>query len=739
MKINQSYRKISLAILFTFAILLIIKKGIFDSRSIDLGQKEFLESPLNEYGNVSSNDFKGRLTAFNEHIGEKFKAHNSVVALPNWPTNVATLKQQHFRSIKQANDLLDKVSKLTDDEITFNSSLAKIEEANRIVNNNYGIVQLLAAVSKSKALRDESNNIRSKLDAWEIETSSREDLYQIVSKLEKTSAKFSDDEKRLIEHYMRNYKRIGFHLPKKSFARVKQLKKDISNYKIKFENNVKEANKKISIFKPEDLKGLKETDIDLFPKNKDGNYELTSGNIAQVFAILKNASSESARKRVSTLRLSRAKDTNPPLIKKILSTRAEISSLLGYAHWADYATEVKMVKNAKTALDFLNQLKNDLEPKFKKEKKVLLALKIAETKNKKASLSSWDTGYYTNQLKKTKYKVDTDALKKYFELKNTLKGMFRIYEHLFDINIEYIEAPYVWDEKVKLLLLSEKSTGAPLGLLYLDLYPRIKDSKYGHFAMFPIQSVYTDDNNMSVRPVAALVCNFPEATEKTPSLLTLDHVETLFHEFGHGLHTMLSQSRFASFAGTSVPWDFVEAPSQLLEKWLRDPQVLESFAVSYKDPNDRFPLSLIPKIEEAEIATKGIGYRAQVSFGLADLTFYTKTEINEDFDPISESNKIFNEVYIPGPENTSRITSFAHIFSGGYAAGYYGYAWSDSLAADMTSEFANSDYGFLDKNVGMRLRREIYERGNTRDVADSVEAFLGRKSSNKAFMRSLGL
>ncbi|HDH17215.1 MAG TPA: hypothetical protein ENG90_12225, partial [Gammaproteobacteria bacterium] len=236
----------------------------------------------------------------------------------------------------------------------------------------------------------------------------------------------------------------------------------------------------------------------------------------------------------------------------------------------------------------------------------------------------------------------------------------------------------------------------------------------------------------------ALIVNFPPATEDKPSLLKHNDVETLFHEFGHALHSVLTQAKYASFSGTSVPRDFVEAPSQMLENWVWDKSVLDRFAVDYRDPSKKIPEDTLDRMEQARLATIGTWYRRQLSFGMLDLKLHMSTDekVFENF--VEISNRIITEVYLAPPKGTAFVASFGHL-GGGYDAGYYGYAWAEAISADLVSVFKKSPGGLMDKAVGKRLRDEIYAKGGSREIDKSIRAFLGRERSLDPFFEYIGL
>jgi Zn-dependent oligopeptidase len=235
----------------------------------------------------------------------------------------------------------------------------------------------------------------------------------------------------------------------------------------------------------------------------------------------------------------------------------------------------------------------------------------------------------------------------------------------------------------------------------------------------------------------ALLCNFPPPQKDKPSLLSHQDVETLFHEFGHALHAIVTQAKYVRFSGTNVPADFVEAPSQMLQNWVWNKKVLDTFAADYRDPSKKIPADTIKKLKEAKLATVGVFYRRQFTFADIDLTLHDVHPEGQPYDCIAMSNPLFPKDFLPINPDTAFVAYFGHLV--GYDAGYYGYAWADAIAADMATAFEGAPEGFLDKGVGMRLRNEIYAPGGSREIDISIRKFLGRERSIQPFLKTLGI
>src|SRR4030095_10442231 len=312
---------------------------------------------------------------------------------------------------------------------------------------------------------------------------------------------------------------------------------------------------------------------------------------------------------------------------------------------------------------------------------------------------------------------------------------FNIYQSIFGLKFEKIVAPYKWIDDLQLYLVADSATGEPLGMFYLDMFPR--EGKFNHFAQFDIISGKLLPNGKYQRPTVALLCNFPPASGDAPSLMTHQDVETLFHEFGHALHSIVTRAKYGRFAGTHVPGDFVEAPSQMLQNWVWDKKVLDTFAAGYRDPSKKIPAEAVKKLNDAKLANAGVLYRRQFAFASLDLALHEQHPEDASYDCVAISNPTLEKVFLPIDPSTTFVSYFGHL--NGYDAGYYGYAWADAIAADMATVFEKAKDGYLDKQAGLKLRREIYEAGDSRDVAVSIEKFLGRKQSIQPFLKKIGI
>jgi len=660
---------------------------------------------------------------------------NNVLRLPEFETTPAAITATADQTVATANAALDHLGQLPPSQVRFANTIGTLDDISFLIGGAMNRLYLIKETSTNAAMREAATEAVKRLQEWGVGLDYREDVYRTVKTYADTQPKLTGEQAKLLAETMRDYRRAGLALPKTERDEVERLRKELANVSTDFDSNINKAQKGIK-FTQAELDGAPDSLLNA-PGVKTGDDEYTvMVNVTwQYLAVMEHVKREAVRRRVLTEQNRLAIAENGPLVEKILALRYNIAQRLGYANWADYQIEVKMAKNGRTAIEFEEKLRDGLQPKLDAELEEFRKLKAAETGDPNAQINLWDWRYYADQLKKTKYNVDGEQLRVFFPMQRVLDGMFAIYQRIFGVTFKQLDPPYQWVEGLQLWAVTDTQTGEPLGFFYLDLFPR--EGKFHHFAMFPIidGKRLADDNYQ--RPVIALVCNFPPPAGAKPSLLDHDSVETLFHEFGHAMHAILTRAEFTRFAGTSVPGDFVEAPSQMLENWTWDKQVLDSFAADYRDPSKKIPPEILGQLKAAKYATYGSHYRRQLSFGLMDLYLHTQITAANATNAVTLANATLSATFLPAPEDTALIAYLGHFT--GYDAGYYGYAWADAIAADMATVFETAPGGYYDQQVGRRLREEIYSRGNSRDANISIEKFLGRPRSVEPFLKKIGV
>ncbi len=667
-----------------------------------------------------------------EAQAEKFR---TVLTPPSYERTPDEIRAAAEAAIRDAEAALDQIAKRDPAQATFDNTLAEVDRIVARVRNTANRIGLLQETHPDKTMRDTASEMSVKISSWAITLDYREDLYRAIKAFADTRPALTGEDKLLFDEILRDYRRAGLELPAAQRAEVERIRKELTQLTTDYSNNVNQARAPLDLT-AEELDGVPASFLESpGVKQPDGTYRVMMNITWHWQAVIENAKREDIRRRAYYARHTLAKDVNSTLLARIIARRTELALKLGYPTWADYQTELRMTKNAATALAFEEDLVAGLQKKFTAEVATLRALKAADTGKPDATLEPWDVNFYTEKLKRERYSVDAEQLRAYFPYEPTLAGMFRIYEKIFSLTFTEVAPPQTWAEGVTLFAVSDRTTQEPLGLFYLDMFPR--EGKYNHFACFTItEGTRRPDGRFEV-PIASLVCNFPPPSADKPSLLQHDDVETLFHEFGHVMHLMLGRSKHGRHYAFGVPQDFVEAPSQMLENWVWDKTVLDTFAADYRDPSKKVPAEVIDALKRARTATSGMFYRRQLSFGLLDLTLHTQTVPDEKLDVIALSNSVLARVSVAPPPDTAFAAYFGHLM--GYDAAYYGYLWSLSIAQDMASVFEASPDRFLDEKIGRRLRDEVYAAGASRDVTVSVEKFLGRKQSTQPFLKFLGV
>ena len=660
---------------------------------------------------------------------------NAVLTIPDWEQTPEAVDAAMKDAIAKANKALDQIGTQDPGKVSFKSTVVALDNLTYAATLEANKVTIIKETNTNAAMRTAAENAVKIFQDWAVSIDYREDVYKALKAFADTHPKLSGEDEKLLFETMRDYRRAGLELSPDKRKEVERLRKELSKLGTDFDTNIVKAKAPV-IFTKAELDGVPESFF-ASPGVKTGDdaYTVMANVTWQFIAVEENAKSEATRKKLYVIHDSLAKDTNVSVLNQMVLLRNKIALRLGYKSWDDYQTETRMAKTGAGAKSYIGNLVAGIQPKFDAEVSTLQKMKAADTNDPSARIGVWDWRYYTNQLNKQKYAVDKEALRVYFPFQKALEGMFSIYQSIFGLKFEKITAPYKWIDDLQLFLVTDSASGEPLGMFYLDMFPR--EGKFNHFAEFEIIGGKLLPDRKYQRPTVALLCNFPPPSADKPSLLSHSDVETLFHEFGHALHTITTRAKYGRFAGTNVPRDFVEAPSQMLQNWVWDKKVLDTFAADYRDPSKKIPAEIIKKMNDAKLATAGVIYRRQFAFASLDLALHDQHPENDPYDCVAMSNPILEKVFLPIDPNTTFVSYFGHL--NGYDGGYYGYAWADAIAADMATVFEKAKDGYLDRQAGSRLRHEIYEQGDSRDVTLSIEKFLGRGQSIEPFLKKIGI
>lgn len=661
---------------------------------------------------------------------------NPLLVKFNEVNRFSRLKAEHIPqateiTLDRARNMLDAILSVPDDQRTFDNTVKPIDEIYAILGRVENPVYLMGAVHPDEAVRTAADSAIIKFSQWENDFSLNEDLFKAVKAygLTQDAQNLSGVNKRFYDDVLKGFLRQGFGLSKEQRDQVKAIKNKISKLGLEFDNNIAQYT---------DTLVVTEEEMDGTPENYkkamaagDGTYKIDiSYPSRRVFMKLSN--SEAARKALSEKYLNRAAEKNLKVIPEMVAERRKLAQVLGYSSYAAYVLDDRMPKTPDVVWKFEADLKSALKDKMAREHEELLELKTQITGKPATEINYWELHYLENKLAEEKYALDEQKIHEYFELNNVIDGLFTVAQTIYGLKFQEVPDPSVWYPEVTMYSVTDKESGKLLGYFYLDLFPR--ENKYSHAAHFGIcKGMATPEGYQ--HPIAALVCNFPKPTADQPSLLPHSDVETFFHEFGHLLHGMVTESALYSYSGTGVDRDFVEAPSQFFENWTWNKESLKLFAKHYQT-GEVIPDSLLERMLAAKNMSSGGDFAFQVFLGSLDMTLYDRWDPGSDESVLDVSRRLHKEIldWNETP-NTARIASFGHL--NGYAASYYGYAWSKVFAEDMFSVFAQE--GLMNPKVGKRFRETVLAPGGTKDPMDLVREFLGREPNNEAFKRSLGL
>lgn len=615
----------------------------------------------------------------------------------------------------------------------------------------------LQHVSDDKAIRDASSEATELLQNFEIEASLRRDLFlqfdKVWTEIKDDKAKFEANKAsfelyRFVEKCHKDYVRCGLNLSEEDRNKVKDIKIKIASNSLQYSKNLGEQKEFVS-FTKEQLDGVSESVMDQFERINDEKTGETKYKVTfkypDIFPVLKTAKNPETRKIAFNADQNKVKE-NESLFVETLKLRNDLATLLNYSTYANYNLDIKMAKKQEKVLEFLNDLKDKLKPLAIKEIENLKQLKEKECKELGIPYDGhyyiWDHRYYDTKYLKDNFNVDVEKIAEYYPIESAIDGMLKIYETVFKLKFVEETNPSkkkVWHDDVKQLAvwkMDNEQTPEFVGWIYFDLHPR--DGKYGHAANFGIASSYIREDGTRSHPTTALVCNFSKSTEKQPSLLKHNEITTFFHELGHGIHDLVGKNSASRFNGPgATPWDFVEAPSQMLEFWTWNKNELTSLSKHYKT-GEKIPSDLTNSLIATKHVNGALFALRQLHFGLFDMTVHT-TNKPEELDLVKLWNGLRQEICLVenGHELSKGYDSFGHIMSDSYSAGYYGYMWAEVFATDMYyTKFAADP---LNSDAGIKYRDIVLANGGLYEIEDKLKEFLGREPSKDAFLKELGL
>ncbi len=658
------------------------------------------------FSQIKLEDYKA---AFEENIAKARAEIDAITNNPAAPTFENTIEALDF-----SGESLDRLS-----SIFFNMNSAETcDEMQKIAQD---ISPLLTAFSNDIALN--------------------EDLFKRVKAVyeQKDMLNLSAEQATLLDKKFKSFSRNGALLSEDKKTRLREIDTDLSKLKLTYgENVLAETNSyQLHITHKNDLKGLPEGTIEAaesLAKSKNLEGWIFTLDYPSYIPFVTYADNRELRKELAIANGKKAFQNNEfdnqEITLKIAKLRFERANLLGYKTHSDFVLEERMAQSPEKVKSFLNDLLAKAKPASEKEFAQLTA--FAKEVDGIDQLEKWDGAYYSEKLKQKLFDFDDEQLKPYFKLENVLNGAFTVAEKLFGISFKEVFDIDKYHEDVQTFEVLD-SEGNLVAVFYTDFFPR-KGKRNGAW-MTSFKPQYIKDG-INERPHVSIVCNFTPPTETKPSLLTFNEVTTLFHEFGHALHGMLANTTYPSLSGTSVYWDFVELPSQVMENWCYEPEALAIFAKHY-ETEEIIPQEYVTKIKESASFLEGMATLRQLSFGILDMAFHSK-DPNQISDVKAFEKLAFDgtSLYPDVAENCMSV-SFSHIFQGGYSSGYYSYKWAEVLDADAFAYF--QEKGIFNKEVATKFKENVLSKGGTELPMELYKRFRGQEPKPEALLKRAGL
>ncbi|WP_282117835.1 M3 family metallopeptidase [Maribacter aquivivus] len=656
------------------------------------------------------------------------------------------IKNEHFKpaflkSIEDARAEIDAITENTDAP-TFENTIEALEFSGQQLDRISSVFFNLNSAETNEEIQKIAQEVSPLLSEFGNDITLNEALFKRVKAVydQKDSLDLTVEQNTLLDKKYKSFSRNGANLSEDKKTRLRAIDAKLAKLKLTFgENVLAETNKyQLHLTDEADLDGLPEGEKEAaaqlaISKGKEDGWMITL-DYPSYIPFMKYAKNRELRKELSMAFGSRAFHNdeldNQENVLDIAKLRFERANLLGYKTHANFVLEERMAETPEKVHSFLNELLAKAKPAAEREFKQLED--FAKKLDNIDRLEKWDSSYYSEKLKQELFNLDDERLKPYFKLENVINGVFKVAENLFDLQFEEVHDIEKYHDEVKTYKVYDTDKNF-ISLFYADFHPRA--GKRGGAWMTSYKSQWKR-NGENVRPHISNVCNFTPSTKSKPSLLTFNEVTTLFHEFGHGLHGMLANTTYPSLSGTSVFWDFVELPSQVLENWCYEKEALELFAKHY-ETGETIPMELVQKIKESATFQEGMQTLRQLSFGLLDMSWHgvdptgiTNVKAHED--------EAFKDTSLyPETPETCMSTAFSHIFQGGYSSGYYSYKWAEVLDADAFAYF--KEEGIFNKEVATKFKDNVLSQGGTENPMTLYKRFRGAEPKVEALLERAGL
>lgn len=649
------------------------------------------------------------------------------------------------KAIEKAKSEIDDISN-SSEQSTFENTIEALDMSGQELSRISSIFFNLNSAETNDDIQKIAQEVSPLLSEFSNDVTLNENLFKRVKAVYNTKSDLvlTEEQKTLLDNNYKSFSRNGANLPENKKEQLRQIDKELSKLKLSFgENILAETNKfELLITNENDLSGLPEGAKEAakqLAESKEKEGWLITLDYPSYIPFMTYADNRKLRKQLSLAFGSKAFKNdeldNQDHVLKIAKLRHERATLLGYKTHAHFVLEERMAKTPEKVEKFLNELLDKAKPAAEREFSNLQ--NFAKDIDGIDKLQKWDSSYYAEKLKQKLFSLDDEKLKPYFKLENVIEGAFTVANKLFGLHFEEISDKnainYIdkYHEDVRTYKVTDD--GGLIAIFYADFFPRAGKRNGAWMTSFKPQYVQDEHNH---RPHVSIVCNFTKPTKSKPSLLTFNEVTTLFHEFGHALHGMLANTTYQSLSGTSVFWDFVELPSQILENWCYEQEALELFAKHY-ETGEVIPMHLVEKIKESATFHEGIQTLRQISFGLLDMSWHGQDPSGIKDVKSHEKNAFGNTQLYPDVTENCMSTAFAHIFQGGYSSGYYSYKWAEVLDADAFEYF--KDQGIFDKTVAKKFKDNVLSKGGTENPMTLYKRFRGQEPRPEALLKRAGL
>ncbi|MFV8352428.1 M3 family metallopeptidase [Flavobacterium sp. XS2P14] len=626
------------------------------------------------------------------------------------------------------------------DTPTFENTIVALDFAGEQLDRLSSIFFNLDSAETNDEMQKIAQEVSPLLTEFSNDIALNVDLFKRVKAVydQKDSLPLTTEQATLLDKKFKGFSRNGALLNEEDKLKLREIDTELAKIKLTYGENVlaETNNYQLHITNEADLKGLPDGAKEMaasLAKSKELEGWVFTLDFPSYLPFVTYVDNRELRKEIAIAAGKKSfqdnEFDNKENVKRIVELRHKRANLLGYKSHSDFVLEERMAQNPEKVLSFLNDLLEKAKPAAQKEFVQLTA--FAKELDGIDQLEKWDGAYYSEKLKQKLFNFDDEILKPYFKLENVLNGAFTIAEKLFGITFKEVFDIDKYHEDVQTFEVLDFE-GQLVAVFYTDFFPRKGKRNGAWMTSYKSQAI---KNGINERPHVSIVCNFTPPTETKPSLLTFNEVTTLFHEFGHALHGMLANTTYPSLSGTSVYWDFVELPSQVMENWCYEPEALTLFAKNY-ETGEVIPQEYVEKIKESASFLEGMATLRQISFGLLDMTYHGKSQTIADVKAFEKQAMAGTSLYPDVAENCMS-TSFSHIFQGGYSSGYYSYKWAEVLDADVFAYF--QEKGIFNKEVATKFKDNVLSKGGTELPMELYKRFRGQEPKADALLKRAGL